>query len=109
MPIAPNNPFKGRQHPGEVIILCVRWYLRYSAELSAIGTDDGRAELKRRSRHDLAVGPAVCAGAEPPVPTGTSEDQPVVASRRDVLSGGRQVDLIYIERWIPPARQSTFS
>ena len=29
MPIAPNNPFKGRQHPGEVIILCVRWYLRY--------------------------------------------------------------------------------
>src|SRR5881275_2157671 len=29
MPITPNNPFKGRQHPGEVIILCVRWYLRY--------------------------------------------------------------------------------
>src|SRR5215471_432323 len=25
----PNNPFKGRQFPGEVIILCVRWYLRY--------------------------------------------------------------------------------
>jgi transposase, IS6 family len=29
MPISPHNPFKGRQHPGEVIILCVRWYLRY--------------------------------------------------------------------------------
>src|SRR5438270_4019276 len=29
MPITPNNPFKGCQHPGEVIILCVRWYLRY--------------------------------------------------------------------------------
>jgi len=29
MPITPNNPFKGRQHPGEVIILGVRWYLRY--------------------------------------------------------------------------------
>jgi IS6 family transposase len=28
MPITPNNPFNGRQHPGEVIILCVRWYLR---------------------------------------------------------------------------------
>jgi hypothetical protein len=24
-----DNPFKGRQHPGEVIILCVRMYLRY--------------------------------------------------------------------------------
>ena len=29
MPIDPNNPFKGRQHPGELILLCVRWYLRY--------------------------------------------------------------------------------
>src|SRR3954468_7514552 len=29
MPITPTNPFKGRQFPGEVIILCVRWYLRY--------------------------------------------------------------------------------
>ena len=27
MPITPTNPFKGRQFPGEVIILCVRWYL----------------------------------------------------------------------------------
>jgi IS6 family transposase len=29
MPITPNNPFKGRQHPGEVIVLRVRLYLRY--------------------------------------------------------------------------------
>src|SRR5499427_1510802 len=29
MPITPSNPFKGRQFPGEVILLCVRWYLRY--------------------------------------------------------------------------------
>ena len=29
MPITATNPFKGRQFPGEVIILCVRWYLRY--------------------------------------------------------------------------------
>jgi transposase, IS6 family len=29
MPITPTNPFEGRQFPGEVIILCVRWYLRY--------------------------------------------------------------------------------
>ena len=29
MPITPTNPFKGRHYPGEVIILCVRWYLRY--------------------------------------------------------------------------------
>src|SRR5215831_6253685 len=29
MPIAPSNPFKGRHFPGEVILLSVRWYLRY--------------------------------------------------------------------------------
>jgi len=29
MPINAHNPFKGRHYPGEVIVLCVRWYLRY--------------------------------------------------------------------------------
>ena len=29
MPITPTNPFKGRQFSGEVILLWVRWYLRY--------------------------------------------------------------------------------
>src|SRR5258705_5763333 len=29
MLIVPENPFKGRQHPGDLIILCVRLYLRY--------------------------------------------------------------------------------
>ncbi len=23
------DPFKGRHYPGEVIVLCMRWYLRY--------------------------------------------------------------------------------
>ena len=30
MPITPTNPFKGRQYPGEVILLAVRWYLNYA-------------------------------------------------------------------------------
>ncbi len=29
MSIPSPDPFKGRHFPGEVIILCVRWYLRY--------------------------------------------------------------------------------
>jgi transposase-like protein len=29
MPITPGNPFKGRHYSGEVIVLAVRWYLRY--------------------------------------------------------------------------------
>lgn len=29
MPISADNPFKWRQYPGEVILLCVRWYPRF--------------------------------------------------------------------------------
>jgi len=29
MPITSANPFKGRHFPGEVVLLAVRWYLRY--------------------------------------------------------------------------------
>jgi tetratricopeptide (TPR) repeat protein len=29
MPITTTTPLKGRHFPGEVILLCVRWYLRY--------------------------------------------------------------------------------
>jgi transposase-like protein len=29
MLINAHHPFKGRHFPGEVIVLCVRWYLRY--------------------------------------------------------------------------------
>lgn len=29
MPITTANPFKGRQYPAEVILMAVRWYLRY--------------------------------------------------------------------------------
>jgi len=29
MPITATNPFKGRHYPGEVILLYVRWYLRF--------------------------------------------------------------------------------
>ena len=30
MPITPTHPFQGRQYPGDVILLAVRWYWRYA-------------------------------------------------------------------------------
>src|SRR3954470_607014 len=85
--------FKRRHFEAEVIVLCVRWYLRYTLKLSPTRRNHERAEPERRSCDDLAVGSAVCAGTEPPLPAGTTEYQSVVASRRDVLPGGREVDL----------------
>jgi IS6 family transposase len=29
MPILPDHPFKGRQYPGDVILMAVHWHLRY--------------------------------------------------------------------------------
>ena len=29
MPITATDPFHWKQYPGEVILLCVRWYLRF--------------------------------------------------------------------------------
>jgi len=29
MPISAANPFKGGHFPGDIILLCVRWHLRY--------------------------------------------------------------------------------
>ena len=79
---------RGRDHrPLRALVPAV------SAQLAATGRDHGGAEPERGSRDDLALGPAVRAGTEPTLPTGAPEYEQVVASRRDVLPGRRQVDL----------------
>ena len=35
--------FKGRHFEREIIILCVRWYLRFKLSFERSGGDDGRA------------------------------------------------------------------
>ena len=39
MSINPHDPFNGRQYPGEVIVLCMRWYLRYPQLLAERGVE----------------------------------------------------------------------
>ena len=54
------NPFKWRHFESEIILLCVRWYLRYSLsyrDLEEMMQERGPA---RRSYHDLPVGSALC-------------------------------------------------
>src|ERR671939_611191 len=60
MPITSANPFKGRQYPGDVILLCVRWYLRYPlayehvAELLNELVSEASSEEQRVARYRLA-------------------------------------------------------
>ena len=60
MPNSADNPFKGRQYPGEVIVLCVRWYLRYP--LSYEHVRELMEETSGRSGRQLylAVGASIC-------------------------------------------------
>jgi transposase, IS6 family len=71
VPITAANPFKGRQYPGEVILMAVRWYLRYPLayeHVSELLTERGlpvdasciwrwvqayAPELTKRCRHHL--------------------------------------------------------
>src|SRR5262249_12559852 len=61
MPITRTNPFKGRQFPGQVIMLCVRWYLRHPLAYEHV------AELlaERGVDVDLQLHLAVGAGLRP--------------------------------------------
>ena len=37
MPITASNPFKWRHYPGDIIMWCVRWYLRYPISVAQMG------------------------------------------------------------------------
>ena len=85
--------FKRRHFEAEIIVLCVRWYLRFG--LSFRNLEEMMAERNLSVDH-VTIWRWVQRYApetKPPLPPGTAEYKPVVASRRDVLQGGGQVDL----------------
>jgi hypothetical protein len=45
------NPFKWRHFQAEIILLCVRWYLRYAYALPRSGRDDAGVQCKDESSH----------------------------------------------------------
>ena len=69
--------FRRRHFEAEIIIVCVRWYLRYPLSLRQL--EEIMAERNLRVDHDLALGAAVCTGTEPPLPPGTEEHEPFLA------------------------------
>ena len=55
--------FRGRHFTDEIIVLCVRWYLRYSLSYRDL-TEIMRAGPLDRSIYDLEMGAALRAGIE---------------------------------------------
>ena len=51
MPVTASNPFKWRHYPGDIILWCVRWYLRFPISFAHM------AEMAlERERTNLALG-----------------------------------------------------
>src|SRR6267143_1550172 len=107
MPITAANPFKGRQYPGEVILLCVRWYLRYPLaykHVSEILAERGmEVDASCIWRWVQAYAPELNKRCRPHLkPTNKSyridETYINVKGRTSICT----------ERWIPLGRQSTF-
>jgi hypothetical protein len=54
-------PFKWRHFQAEIILLCVRWYLRYALSYRESSRNDDRTRAERRSHHHLSLGAMLCA------------------------------------------------
>ena len=84
MPINLHNPFKGRQHPGEVIVLCVRWYLRYPLSYEHVAELLAERGVEVDASLHLALGAGLCARAEQTLPTASQAYQQELSDRRDL-------------------------
>ena len=51
-----STPFKWRHFQPEIILLCVRWYLRYPLSYRDLEEMMAVAGIARRSHHDLSLG-----------------------------------------------------
>ena len=108
MPINTHNPFKGRQFPGEVIVLCVRWYLRYPLSYQHVTEWMAERGVEVDAsciwRWVQAYAPELNKRCRPHLkPTNKSYR----IDETNIRSKARTS--ICIERWIRQGRRSTFS
>jgi len=75
MPINPHHPFKGRHYPGEVIVLCVRWYLRYPLSYEHVTQLVAERWCRGRCQLHLALGAGICTRAEQALSAASKADQ----------------------------------
>jgi len=92
--------FKGRQFDREIIILCVRWYLRFKLSF--------RARNFLGSHHDHALDSALCSGVRKAVEPFRLPGWHILAGRRNLCEDQRQVDLIFTVLWTSKERRWIF-
>ena len=80
----PLNPFKGRHYSGEVILLAVRWYLRYPLAYQHVAEMLAERGLAVGCELHLALGTGVCGRAEQTLPAASAAHEQIVPDRRDL-------------------------
>ena len=86
MPITSSNPFKGRQYSGEVILLAVRWYLRYPLAYEHVAEMLAERGLEVDASC-MAVGSGVCARDQQALSPAFEADEQILPHRRDLHKG----------------------
>src|ERR1700681_2573174 len=90
MPISAHNPFKGRQYPGEVIVLCVRWYLRYPLSYEHVTELVAERGVEVDASCIWRLGAGLCTRAEQTLPTASQAHQQELPHRRDLYKRQRR-------------------
>ena len=71
--------FKGRHFEPEIIILCVRRYLRYALSLRNLEEIMAERNVLVDQVTILALDPVLCSGTQSALPTQTAEHERIVA------------------------------
>jgi hypothetical protein len=85
--------FNGRHFDREVIVLCVRWYLRYKLSLRDLVEMMAECGLSLAHTYDPALGQALHAGVRQTLESVGCDSRSVVAGRRDLREDSRQMGL----------------
>src|SRR3954468_21246165 len=85
--------FRGRHFEAEIIVLCVRWYLRFGLSFRNLEEMMVERNLAVDHCHDLGLGAALRARAQPSLPRRIETDHPLVAGGRNLPSNCWQVGL----------------
>jgi IS6 family transposase len=107
LPITVSNPFKWRRDQGDIILWCVRWYLRYPisfAQMAEMAAERGLATTASCMWRWLQVyGPEIDRRCRPHLKRTNRSWQ-----RDDIYINIKGRDRFFIEQSIPLGRRSTF-
>jgi hypothetical protein len=82
------SAFAGLRFPPDVIVLAVRWYLRFDLILPRRRRATRRPQHRGRPRHDPPLGAAVHAAAGRGCPVLSARRRPALVRGRDLCEGG---------------------